>query len=197
MVDIVYKTPSKSAWRSRRTFHLSQKDSHESDNDWLHRIQNYLVDCDYGSLADFMLIDKFVTSSSNDLTHILLQNKTIEVNQLQCIDPLNGPIDDGANFIAIKSELDLDLPEDNNDMNFTDVLEDKSLEYDSFQEDFTFTNSPLNSDEDIKTDVNTNEPLLAKEPSPKKEKKKSTKKPKKTDISHLIRQDALKGLYVT
>lgn len=58
---IVYKTPTAAAFYHRQQFHATQKVPNESISDWFKRLQNYVANCEFEQISDYMLIDKFVS----------------------------------------------------------------------------------------------------------------------------------------
>lgn len=62
---IVYKTPSRSIFQNRQQFHAAQKTNDESTSDWFKRLQQIIGICEFETIAEYMLIDKFVSGLSN------------------------------------------------------------------------------------------------------------------------------------
>lgn len=63
---IAYETPSTAAFHSRRQFHAAQKTQNEPISDWFKRLQWLNNKCDFRSVTDYMLIDKFVSGLGDD-----------------------------------------------------------------------------------------------------------------------------------
>lgn len=78
----VYKTPSKQILRNRRAFYGLQRKAQEPVEQWLKRIQSSIRCCEFPSIIEFLLIDRFVCGlNRNELKTIqCVQNWT--VNQL-------------------------------------------------------------------------------------------------------------------
>lgn len=58
---LAYKTPSQNSFHKRKQFHALQKDETESISDWFKHLQVFITKCEFDSMSDYMLIDKFVS----------------------------------------------------------------------------------------------------------------------------------------
>lgn len=58
---LAYRPPSIEALMRRRVFHSSSKELTESTIEWFERIVQTVDGCEFGNLADIMLIDKFLS----------------------------------------------------------------------------------------------------------------------------------------
>lgn len=58
---LVYRTPTVTAYRKRKLFHATQKEQAETISDWFKRLQQSITDCEYDLMAEYILIDKFVS----------------------------------------------------------------------------------------------------------------------------------------
>lgn len=61
---ITYKTPTIATFYNRKQFHATQKTQSESISDWFNRLQNFIAECRFENVSDYMLIDKFVSGLS-------------------------------------------------------------------------------------------------------------------------------------
>lgn len=61
-----YETPSEAILQNRNAFYLSQKDNAEPIAQWFYRIRQSIENCNFGSLTDFLLIDKFICSLNSE-----------------------------------------------------------------------------------------------------------------------------------
>lgn len=82
MHSSVYQTPSEKVRQSRRTFYLSQKRDTESIPEWLWRIRDYVISCEFGELNDFLLIDKFMSELRSDEIQNFKNSRTWILDQL-------------------------------------------------------------------------------------------------------------------
>lgn len=85
MVDSVcdwnaYKAPSNQILRNRREFYGLQRKAHEPVEEWLKRIQSTISCCEFPTIVEFFLIDRFVCGlNRNELETIrCIHNWTIE-----------------------------------------------------------------------------------------------------------------------
>lgn len=62
----VYQTPAEKVLQSRQNFYLSQKKNTESIPEWLWRIRDCVISCEFGEFNDFLLIDKFMSELRSD-----------------------------------------------------------------------------------------------------------------------------------
>lgn len=65
-LKMIYSPPSDFVIANRKIFYSSQKVDDESIGDWLWRIRDYIDNCEFGELAEFLLIDKFVCELDKD-----------------------------------------------------------------------------------------------------------------------------------
>lgn len=63
---IVYKTPSTVAFHRRQQFHAAQKNPSETISDWFMRLQLFIDKCEFESVCDYMLIEKFISGLSDE-----------------------------------------------------------------------------------------------------------------------------------
>lgn len=80
-----YNTPSRAAFHCRKLFHSCQREHIESNEKWLRRIEEYLNGCEFGTLSDYMLIDKFISGLSDDIVDRFAQTHSITVQELLTI----------------------------------------------------------------------------------------------------------------
>lgn len=84
-----YQTPPKLVLQSRKIFYSLQKLKEEPVLEWLRRLKIGLDRCVFGTLADFLLIDKFICELSNDEIHELMGYiGTLSVDRL--LEALDG-----------------------------------------------------------------------------------------------------------
>lgn len=62
----LYRISCDAVVRSRRAFYSSHKETTETITNWLWRTQQCIKDCEFGGLADFLLIDKFICELSGE-----------------------------------------------------------------------------------------------------------------------------------
>lgn len=58
--------PTEVIRQNRKIFYSVQKFSNESIAQWLWRIREYLDGCEFGAVAEFLLIDKFICELADD-----------------------------------------------------------------------------------------------------------------------------------
>lgn len=56
----VYKTPSSQTLRNRQAFYGLQRKAHEPIEQWLNRIQSSIRCCEFSTMFEFLLIDRFI-----------------------------------------------------------------------------------------------------------------------------------------
>lgn len=56
----VYKTPTNEILRNRRTFYGLQRKNHEQVPQWLKRVQTSVRCCEFPTIIEFLLIDRFM-----------------------------------------------------------------------------------------------------------------------------------------
>lgn len=86
---IKYSTPTELAFQSRKIFYTSTKTANETVEEWFHRIQQIVNDCDFGELSDVMLIDKFISGLGGDLLNRFMQASTFTVDEIYSIATAN------------------------------------------------------------------------------------------------------------
>ncbi|KAJ6649605.1 Zinc finger protein [Pseudolycoriella hygida] len=59
-----YQTPRATIFLNRKRFHATQKSITESISDWFKRLQEFVNNCEFKQIADYMLIDKFISGLS-------------------------------------------------------------------------------------------------------------------------------------
>lgn len=85
----VYQTPSEKVLENRKLFYLTHKDDTESITEWLWRIKDCIIGCEFGELSDFLLIDKFICELRNDEIQNFTRIQTWELEQL--CEAVEGP----------------------------------------------------------------------------------------------------------
>lgn len=80
-----YKTPSRAAFYCRQVFYSCQRELVESNEKWFRRIEECVDGCDFGTLSDFMLIDKFISGLNADAFEKFSQMQTLTVERLLAI----------------------------------------------------------------------------------------------------------------
>lgn len=78
----LYGIASDAVVKSRREFYSSQKEATESIANWLWRTQECIQNCEFGALADFLLIDKFICELSCDEMQKFRNVETFSLEQL-------------------------------------------------------------------------------------------------------------------
>lgn len=58
---LVYRTPTAAAFYKRKQFHATRKQHTESISDWFKRLQQFIANCEFDCISEYMLIDKFVS----------------------------------------------------------------------------------------------------------------------------------------
>lgn len=69
-----FKMPSKAVFQSRKLFHMCQRELAESIDKWLLRISSSIGTCEYETICDVMLIDKFLSGLNNEEFEKFAQN---------------------------------------------------------------------------------------------------------------------------
>lgn len=117
-----YLTPSTSVYENRKIFHSNQREKHESSKEWFYRLFTSLDGCDYGTSADFMLIDKFVAGLSIEMFEKLPQILTIdEMHSIDSCDKIKN-----ENYLSSSSSSPCPEKADV----FENVLDDEDIEFD-------------------------------------------------------------------
>lgn len=87
----VYKTPSSEVLRNRRAFYGLQRKSEEPVQQWLKRVQSSIWCCEFPTIIEFLLIDRFVCGlNSKELktlrrTHSWTAKRLVEMFSTQTI----------------------------------------------------------------------------------------------------------------
>lgn len=85
MAEMAYKMPAEEARKHRKEFHSYNRKSDETMDCWFYRIEGCLSGCDYGGLRDYMLIDKFMSGSTENVFEDFSHLEMISVEQLLSI----------------------------------------------------------------------------------------------------------------
>lgn len=86
---LVYKTPSEAAFRCRKLFYTASKDINESIDEWFNRVKESVNSCDFGELSNVMLIDKFISGLSDNLTENFIEKSTLTAEESLSIAKAN------------------------------------------------------------------------------------------------------------
>lgn len=73
-----YRPPSLDALVSRRAFHSCSKLNTESTTEWFARIAESVSGCEFDDVADFMLIDKFLSGFDETIYKQILKELSID-----------------------------------------------------------------------------------------------------------------------
>lgn len=95
-----YQIPSEIILYSRKLFYLSQKEKEESVLEWLRRIKTCVDTCDFGTLTDFFLIDKFTCELDTDEIALLKSIGTLSLERLL------EALENQTFFIDVKEDVD-------------------------------------------------------------------------------------------
>lgn len=76
-----YETPSEAILQNRRAFYLSQKENAEPIAQWFYRIRQSTRSCNFGTLNDFLLIDKFICGLDSDEVQWIRQTDMWSLDQ--------------------------------------------------------------------------------------------------------------------
>lgn len=89
-----YQTPSGVVLQNRKAFYLSQKESAEPITQWFHRIRDAIEDCNFGTLTDFLVIDKFFSGLDSDEIRWMRRTDSWSLDQLfqAVLDPKSPSI---------------------------------------------------------------------------------------------------------
>lgn len=63
---IIYKTPSTVVFHNRQQFHATHKVPGENTSDWFKRLQLFIGKCEFETLTEYMLIEKFISGLNNE-----------------------------------------------------------------------------------------------------------------------------------
>lgn len=80
-----YRAPSRAAFHCRQVFYSCQREQIESNEKWFRRIEECVDGCDFGTLSNFMLIDKFLSGLNSDAFEKFRYTQTITVERLLAI----------------------------------------------------------------------------------------------------------------
>lgn len=80
-----YLTPSTATFYNRKLFHSHQKEQYNTVEQWFRSIKNLLAGCDYGSLSEFMLIDKFISGLDEENFQKFAPWSTLSIDTVQSI----------------------------------------------------------------------------------------------------------------
>lgn len=87
MVDVIgdsilYKSPSEAAIKNRREFYALRKKRGETTKKWLERVCTHASCCEFLTLTEYILIDKFVCGLNNEEIESILNTDTWTLNLL-------------------------------------------------------------------------------------------------------------------
>lgn len=120
MAKMAYKIPAEKTRKHRKEFHSYNRKPSETMDCWFHRIEGCLSGCNYDTLSEFMLIDKFMSGLTEDLFNDFSHLEMISVEQLLSIilpkSKNNGELD-----LCVKEEMSLriDLQPENKTISST------------------------------------------------------------------------------
>lgn len=106
-----YRPPSADILNCRRAFHTSQKGSTESTTDWFQRLSKLSGACEYASIADIILIDKFLSGIDANFYPRIVNETYLDANKLLTIaldiEEAAATIGNNANHdVSMKIETD-------------------------------------------------------------------------------------------
>lgn len=78
----LYKTPKKDILQNRQAFYDLKRETNESNDKWLKRVQSCVNNCEYPIFVEFLLIDRFVCGLNSADMEIIRQTETWSVKQL-------------------------------------------------------------------------------------------------------------------
>lgn len=78
----LYPTPAETLIQYRAAFYSIQREDTELITDWFCRIRRAIEDCDFGSLGDFLAIDKFFCGLDSVARRWLRKNDAWSADQL-------------------------------------------------------------------------------------------------------------------
>ncbi|XP_055301263.1 zinc finger protein OZF-like [Sitodiplosis mosellana] len=179
----LYQTPSEVVLQRRRAFYSFHKVKKEPVLEWLRRLKTCIGGCDFGILANFLLIDKFICELDIDELHELNYIGTLS------LDRLLEALEDQTIYIENDLNEDEAFVKQSNDLN--GILE---LKLDVGNDNiFDDRNIDSSDSEDNKQISETERELAAKEKQP--ERRKNTKKTY-TEPSVLKPGQQIKGFIV-
>lgn len=108
--EIIYKTPSHSAFHCRKIFHAMEKKPTEELEQWFCRIKAAITGCDFDNFSDFMLIEKFISGLNEKTFEKYAEANTLTVEQLLLIETSDAFIGNSP-FLDIKFEPIKDIDE--------------------------------------------------------------------------------------
>lgn len=82
MGSYLYEIPDSTIIEHRIEFYSMHKESTEALEKWLHRVRNSVDYCQFGTLRDFLLMDKFFCELNDDEIQILNNTETWLFNEL-------------------------------------------------------------------------------------------------------------------
>lgn len=101
-----YKAPSRAAFHCRQVFYSCQREQIESNEKWFRRIEECVDGCDFGTLSNFMLIDKFLSGLSLDAFEKFCYTQTVTVERLLAIASSERAINVVEQKIEPTNEID-------------------------------------------------------------------------------------------
>lgn len=88
-----YRTPSEIVLEHRKIFYSIQKVENESVPDWLCRIRDSIDSCEFGTMTDFILIDKFMCELGID------EVNKFKITELWSLEQLLDAVQEHKNHI--------------------------------------------------------------------------------------------------
>lgn len=79
----VYKTPSNEILRNRRAFYGLQRKAQEPVEKWLNRIRSSIRCCEFPTIIEFLLMDRFVCGLNSDELRTLRRVHSWTVKRLE------------------------------------------------------------------------------------------------------------------
>lgn len=77
-----YQTPTDTVLQHRDAFYSIQKETTETIVDWFSRVRAAVEHCNFGDLAEFLIIDKFFCGLDDDAKRLLRKTNTWSTEQL-------------------------------------------------------------------------------------------------------------------
>ncbi|KAG4074129.1 hypothetical protein HA402_014334 [Bradysia odoriphaga] len=141
----------------RKAFHLANKDSNETVDEWYHRLQDLALSCDYGCYLEMLLLDKLVVGLDEFiLDRLCKEQKDLSLKNViefsRNYEVSSDHMDIKPEMVIVKQELELsDVEEDDESHSNCDI---------NYTEDNSYRDGQVNEDVPLPFTTIVNTPTL-------------------------------------